>query len=96
MARQGRRIRLFTNVVRAKWHVFAVATNSLRLCPLSSIDAEPRWLVVTVREGKEGRKGGRGSCLPARLAAKQVLWMIAHNINGHRAGEEVKAARGDK
>ena len=31
----------------------------------------------------------------ARLAAKQVLWMIAHNINGHqRAGEEVKAARG--
>ena len=31
----------------------------------------------------------------ARLAAKQVLWMIAHNINGHqRAGEEVKAGRG--
>ena len=89
-------IKLFTNVVRAKWHVFAVATNRIRLCPLSSIDAQSLvWLVVTVREGKEGRKGGRGSCLLARLAAKQVLWMIAHNINGHqRAGEEVKAGRG--
>ena len=43
-------------------------------------------------KGRGQTDGGRE--LFARLAPKQVLWMIARNINGPRASEKVKAACG--
>ena len=77
--------------------------------PLPSIidrRSEPRCLAVACNYyegGKRARGGGKRKgdrqtdgegTLFARLAPKQVLWMIARNINGPRASEKVKAACG--
>ena len=91
---------LFANVARAKWHVFAVSTVSA-FAPYHRSTLEASLPGCNYYEGGKRARGvkGRGQTdgggeLFARLAPKQVLWMIARNINGPRASEKVKAACG--